>query len=690
MHDVLAPELPLFLGLAVATLAFGAGCFFASTAAGIFGLSFLAIAAGVYIAAAALPKLVDAIIYVMDRVQENGWKIVAFVGLVLTAIIAVMIAHNAGFAKAVVGLVDSIVTTLQKGSTLGKLLGVIGLFIISALKTITAMAPLLSQKLVGLVVSVINGIAESIRSNRGEIIGAFGNLLSSLFELLLTAIGEVGGKVGGALITGLRKLFPKLFNDKSPEEAGQDWYNKSYDYFDGVADSVSEMTHRKGKDAGTEYAAGVQEGLNEDMSDDELAALINETVQGVADEASQSAYDAGSDIVGSGVEGATDAAESIEIPGMPNVSEMLGMDGLTDGSEFSAQKIIDDTANIFGGEDASNTIAASLSGMFGNAFGNADFISNLTGYGEDGSQTILGGLTDYLGGEQVSSDVGLSFTNMFSNAFGSDNFISSLTGQGEGAGQSVISSITGFLGGGDSQTSMENAGVNVFGFFSNKYQTESNDGTPTMGHNTVVGLYNSIIAKASDLMSRAGKYTFAKYREGYDTAADQNSPSREMMKEGRWTIIGLANGLEKYAGIAYGAGTDVADGLLDEFKNAMANVVSVASDEIEFSPTITPVVDMSNARMAAGSMNSMFGSGYRSYVDGITARAGDVNQSIDYNLQNKEVVSEVRSLSSRLDLLGDKIANMQIVLDSGLMVGAMAPQMDSRLGQIAVRKGRGN
>lgn len=205
----------------------------------------------------------------------------------------------------------------------------------------------------------------------------------------------------------------------------------------------------------------------------------------------------------------------------------------------------------------------------------------------------------------------------------------------------------------------------------------------TLGGNIAIGIANGIINKTNEAVSAIHSLA-SSIQTTFSVSLAIRSPSRVMEGLAEYIPLGIAKGIKNESGAVEEEMITVISPILAALNQLME------SDDFSISPTITPVVDMSNARMAAGSMNSMFGSGYRSYVDGITARAGDVNQSIDYNLQNKEVVSEVRSLSSRLDLLGDKIANMQIVLDSGLMVGAMAPQMDSRLGQIAVRKGRGN
>ena len=111
----------------------------------------------------------------------------------------------------------------------------------------------------------------------------------------------------------------------------------------------------------------------------------------------------------------------------------------------------------------------------------------------------------------------------------------------------------------------------------------------------------------------------------------------------------------------------------------------VADDGFVISPTIAPVVDLSNVNSAASSMNSMFGTA------NIGATFSPVSMSqakrysdISFNTNSADVVDRMQDISAQLDILGDRIANMQIVLDSGELVGATSSRIDNSLGRIAV------
>ena len=64
--------------------------------------------------------------------------------------------------------------------------------------------------------------------------------------------------------------------------------------------------------------------------------------------------------------------------------------------------------------------------------------------------------------------------------------------------------------------------------------------------------------------------------------------------------------------------------------------------------------------------------------------------SASYISDSSAVLEEMQSMGKRIDALGEAITNMQIVLDSGTLVGATSAKMDARLGVLAARKGRGN
>lgn len=56
---------------------------------------------------------------------------------------------------------------------------------------------------------------------------------------------------------------------------------------------------------------------------------------------------------------------------------------------------------------------------------------------------------------------------------------------------------------------------------------------------------------------------------------------------------------------------------------------------------------------------------------------------------NSKMTAAITSLERKFDAIVDKIAQMQIVMDTGSLVGAISPEMDRNLGQIASMNRRG-
>ena len=119
----------------------------------------------------------------------------------------------------------------------------------------------------------------------------------------------------------------------------------------------------------------------------------------------------------------------------------------------------------------------------------------------------------------------------------------------------------------------------------------------------------------------------------------------------------------------------------------------MVNSDIDTDPTIRPVIDLSDVTRGAGEINGLFGSG-RSIDRAWRASAG-INASISegksgITVQNDDVVAELRSLRGEMAAMTERMERMQVVLDTGALVGGMAGPMDAALGQMAIRKGRGN
>lgn len=163
-----------------------------------------------------------------------------------------------------------------------------------------------------------------------------------------------------------------------------------------------------------------------------------------------------------------------------------------------------------------------------------------------------------------------------------------------------------------------------------------------------------------------------------------NSPSKVFAAIGKFTVLGLAVGAEEEMPTALEAFTDI-----------LSQISDVVDTDIDTTPRIAPVLDTTNLQNGISSIPGMFNTqSYR--LGGINARLMDENRAYKEQLakdsmyNDGNVIDSIRQLHDTTADLASKMENMQIVMDNGALVGAIAPGMDRALGTRAVRKGRGN
>ena len=89
-------------------------------------------------------------------------------------------------------------------------------------------------------------------------------------------------------------------------------------------------------------------------------------------------------------------------------------------------------------------------------------------------------------------------------------------------------------------------------------------------------------------------------------AQNSKSPSKDFMKYGRYADQGYILGLKSLAGKVASTAGDVVRGGLEAASDAMSNLASVFDSDMDFTPTITPVVDLTNVRQSVDGINGMF------------------------------------------------------------------------------------
>ena len=206
------------------------------------------------------------------------------------------------------------------------------------------------------------------------------------------------------------------------------------------------------------------------------------------------------------------------------------------------------------------------------------------------------------------------------------------------------------------------------------------------------GLANGIIGGTWRVIN-AARYVGNKAVSATRHAMAIHSPSRIGEELGRYWDMGIANGMTYYTGLVEDAAFGISDAAVGTARGIVAKVSEIMASDMSLAPTITPVLDASSIRSGIGGINGLFGNRTISLNGVNTVNLSDrTPQAIfDQNGSNYTgIVNAIDSVNSRIDALGEKLARMQIVLDSGALVGQIAGDMDKTLGERTIMKGRGN
>ena len=174
------------------------------------------------------------------------------------------------------------------------------------------------------------------------------------------------------------------------------------------------------------------------------------------------------------------------------------------------------------------------------------------------------------------------------------------------------------------------------------------------------------------------------------------SPSKVFYSIGNFAGMGLVNALIAWSSKAFSAGEQMAKSAMEGVQGLGDLLASIIAEDVDVVPTITPVIDLTNVTSGLATMDSMFGARQISLNSDTSNRLGSGIQTLNQNGitigkvgDNSDVVSSIRNLTDRVDKLGASMTRMQVVLDTGATVGAIAPSMDRQLGRMEAYKERG-
>lgn len=177
-----------------------------------------------------------------------------------------------------------------------------------------------------------------------------------------------------------------------------------------------------------------------------------------------------------------------------------------------------------------------------------------------------------------------------------------------------------------------------------------------------------------------------------------NSHSKKFFEMGSYIDQGFANGLASGADSVNKSIEDMSNSALTTATKVSEMLYDALSNDTGFQPTITPVIDLTDAEESANWFKSA-SVNYTNPFQNTPVRSRQLatetavreiqNGKSDKDSSRSDVVAAIDALSNRVVMMGQSIESMQIVLDSKKLVGGISGQMDSALGVRAARARRG-
>lgn len=185
---VLSAIAPEIIVASIAIGAFGIAC-------GLFGAGIAIISAGMMALGPAVAIGVSGLIAGIVAFLEGIDQILVALGGALESIKNFLIEQNPFFIELVSGMILSVLSALPP--LIPALVGVIGQFLIALMTTLITWLPVIANLLVVGVVTLINSVANGIRDNGEAILASVRNILSSIIELVLTALADIVRMIPG-------------------------------------------------------------------------------------------------------------------------------------------------------------------------------------------------------------------------------------------------------------------------------------------------------------------------------------------------------------------------------------------------------------------------------------------------------------------------------------------------------------
>lgn len=207
-----------------------------------------------------------------------------------------------------------------------------------------------------------------------------------------------------------------------------------------------------------------------------------------------------------------------------------------------------------------------------------------------------------------------------------------------------------------------------------------------VGINIDTGIAEGLAQGTNDVVAAAKEVARAAYTAAMEEL-NAHSPSRLFMEVGGYIGEGMAIGILDSSNLVASGMEDTTKVAVTEAGIMLAAVSQALAEDMDSQPTITPVLDLSNIHSGMRDFNRNF-TGWSVGIDADRSAAmayrampefsnGVINQN---GTDLSGIKGQLASIETSMNELGERIANIKIVLDTGVMVGEMSDGVDENIG----------
>lgn len=202
------------------------------------------------------------------------------------------------------------------------------------------------------------------------------------------------------------------------------------------------------------------------------------------------------------------------------------------------------------------------------------------------------------------------------------------------------------------------------------------------------GLKEGILNSLPGGLESAESYMESLIGQLSDTA-EVHSPSKRTYAIAEMLVRGITDAFDDGRSSVFWAANQNMESAIEGTTSAFDTLSDLFNSSFNYEPSIRPVLDTSNIQEQLYWMNSQFTTPRTIRIQGDIPNFSALNGAVEI-MDNREsdtisLINEIRAMRNDIMLMGEEITEMQIVLDTGAVVGATSRSLDRSIGESTLR-----